>query len=127
MAGLADRFADALRTLEESRDPEPLVDLYAAGARVGNIVHPEQYDGRTGARSFWTSYRDQFEDVRSSFRLSVEDDTGGVLEWESEVTIAGHRVQYRGATVLEFVDGAITRSCTYFDPTALRRQQSFAD
>lgn len=38
MAGMAQSFAEALRRSEETRDPEPLVRLFAEGCELRNLA-----------------------------------------------------------------------------------------
>jgi ketosteroid isomerase-like protein len=112
-------FAEALQACERTGDVDELVALYEEDCTSGNVLRPDEYRGRDGARDFWRRYRAQFDDVASTFRVVAGDDRGGVLEWETTGTVNGEPVEYRGATVLEVRNGAITRSCAYFDPTAL--------
>ena len=119
---LAQRFADALLVLEHSASTEQLVELYADGCAVGNVVSGESHHGRDGAASFWSAYRDQFDTVTSTYRLVAGDDNGAVLEWETSATANDRQVDYRGATVLQFDGDRIARSMAYFDPAALGRQ-----
>lgn len=119
---LAQRFADALLVLEHSGSTEQLVKLYADDCAVGNVVTGESHHGRDGAASFWSAYRDQFDNVASTYRLVAGDDNGAVLEWETSATSNDREVAYRGATVLQFDDDRITRSMAYYDPAALGRQ-----
>ncbi|WP_420452160.1 nuclear transport factor 2 family protein [Ilumatobacter sp.] len=119
---ITERFRDALRSLEESSSTDDLVDLYASGCSVGNVVDGEAFSGHDGVREFWTIYREQFDEVSSEFAVIAGDDSGGVLEWTTTGTSNGHEVSYRGATVLEVADGEITRSMAYYDPADLGRQ-----
>ncbi len=119
---LADRFADALRELEDSGATDALVDLYAQKCTTGNIVRPESHDGHEGVAEFWSTYREQFDDVHSDFAVISGDEGGAVLEWTTTGTSAGSDVTYRGATVLEIVNDEIVRSMAYYDPAALGRQ-----
>jgi len=66
---VAERFIEALGRLEAGRESESIVRLFAADAEVGNVVSPEKFRGREGAREFWgAKYRDTFGEVRSTFR-----------------------------------------------------------
>lgn len=113
---LAEGFRDALRELEESSSTDALIELYADDCTLGNVVDGENFSGADGVREFWSTYRDQFGDVRSEFAVVAGDDTGAVLEWTTTGTINGSDVRYRGATVLEISNGMIVRSMAYFDP-----------
>jgi ketosteroid isomerase-like protein len=117
---LAQRFIDALHTLESDRTADALADLYADGAVAGNTATTRTYDGPDGAREFWSGYRDAFGDIRSEFRNVVAGDGAAALEWTSTGTLpGGDEVSYEGVTVLELDGDRITRSTAYFDPRAI--------
>lgn len=117
---LTQRFIDALQKLESDGDPGDLVDLYGADAVCGNIATETTYDGPDGARDFWSGYRSTFSEIRSEFRDVVSSDGAAALEWVTTAKLSGgDPVEYEGVTVLEFGDGAITRSTAYFDPRAI--------
>lgn len=65
---VAERFVEALRTLEEERDVEPLVEIHAEDCEVGNVSVPGTFTGHEGLRKFWSSYRRTFGEMGSSFR-----------------------------------------------------------
>jgi ketosteroid isomerase-like protein len=120
---LVERFIAALETLEQQRDVEPLADLYAAEAEVGNVVTPHEFTGPDGARDFWTRYREAFGEVRSSFRNIIVAEGRAALEWTSEGTNAdGTPFTYGGVSILEMDGDAITRFRAYFNPSDLGRQ-----
>ncbi len=120
---LSQRFIDALTVLESSRDPEPLVSLFAADAEVGNVIAPEKFHGTEGARDFWTKYRDTFQTLQSTFRNQVEQGDRIVLEWSTQGTSAqGAPIEYDGVSLLELENGKVSRFRAYFDPAALGRQ-----
>jgi ketosteroid isomerase-like protein len=122
-ADLVERFIAALETLEQQRDVEPLADLYAAEAEVGNVVTPHEFTGPDGARDFWTRYREAFGEVRSSFRNIIVAEGRAALEWTSEGTNAdGTPFTYDGVSILELDGDAITRFRAYFNPSDLGRQ-----
>ena len=120
---LANTFIDALRTLEDSKDAGPLAALYADGAKIGNVIAPDQFDGPDGARQFWTEYRGTFAQVHSEFRNVLAAEGRAALEWTTDGTSSeGKSLHYAGVTILEFSGDQITRSSAYFDPGALGRQ-----
>ena len=121
-AGVAQRFVEALRTLEREGDPTALADLYAEKSRSGNVQHPDGFRGPDGARQFWLTYRSTFGEVRSEFRTVVASDDAVALEWTTEGTVGGRPVRYDGVTVLDLVGGQIARSCAYYDATRLGRE-----
>lgn len=119
MDGLAARFVDALRQLEGDGDVGPLADLYAADSVAGNVLRVDAFSGPDGAREFWTKYREQFGEIASTFDNVIDADGAIALEWSSTGTMQDREVTYRGVTIIEATDDRITRSCAYFDPTAL--------
>ena len=120
----ANKFIEALGRLEADRDLEPIVRLFAPACEVGNVVSPEKFRGREGAREFWgAKYRDTFGEVRSTFRNVFASENGAVLEWTTEGTANdGTPVSYDGVSILEIDGEQITRFRAYFDAGDLRRQ-----
>lgn len=116
----AQQFMDALRTLEESGDAEPIANLYAPDAVVANPLG-EHRGGPDAARKFWTTYRGTFDSIRSEFRETLEQDGVAMLEWTSTASIDGAEVVYGGVSVLTFGDGGITAFRSYFDPAKISR------
>ena len=122
-ANIAEQFIEALRALEETRELEAIVALYAEESEVGNINAPEKFTGPEGARVFWTKYRETFGEVRSTFRNRIITDKRAALEWTTEGTTAnGAPVNYQGVSILEIEGDHIKRFRAYFDPEALGRQ-----
>lgn len=120
---LARQFIDALLRLERDRQLDDLVGLYREDAVIGNVLEPSPLEGPRGARSFWSMYRDTFQEVHSSFRCILSTEGGAALEWTSKGTSRqGQPFSYDGMTLLEFQDGKIARSWAYFDPSALGSQ-----
>ncbi len=120
---VVEKFIEALLALEESRDVEKIVALYAESAEVGNIVAPEKFHGQSGAREFWTKYRDTFGEVRSTFRNRIMTDTRAALEWTTEGTSSGgEQINYEGVSILEIEADTITRFRAYFNAGALGQQ-----
>jgi ketosteroid isomerase-like protein len=120
----AEKFIEALGRLEADRDLETITALFADGCEVGNVVSPEKFQGRDGAREFWgAKYRDTFGEVRSTFRNVFATDTRAALEWTTEGTASdGTPVRYDGVSILETDGALITRFRAYFDAGRLGRQ-----
>ena len=119
----ANKFIEALRTLEVDKDVEPLAALYAEGASVGNVIAPDRFHGPEGARQFWMEYRGTFDRAESKFRNVIASEGRAALEWTTEGTsFEGAPFGYAGVTILEVEAGHVTRSSAYFDPSALGRQ-----
>ncbi len=122
-AQTAHAFIDALHTLEDGSDAEPLAALYAPASALGNIHAPDGFHGPDGARQFWTEYRGTFQSLHSEFRNVIATDTRAALEWTTTgEAFDGKPFQYSGVTILETEGEMVTRSCAYFDPAALGRQ-----
>ena len=121
---LAERFIEALGRLEAERDLETISALFSDESEIGNVVSPEKFHGREGARDFWGSkYRDTFGEVRSTFRNVFATETRAALEWTTEGTAHdGTPVRYDGVSILETDGERVTRFCAYFDAGALGRQ-----
>ncbi len=120
---VAEKFIEALKALEESRDLEQIVALHAESADVGNVVAPEKFHGRDGAREFWTKYRDTFGEVNSTFRNRIITENRAALEWTTEGTSSGGEpINYEGVSILEIEGEQITRFRAYFNAGALGQQ-----
>ena len=120
---IAERFIEALRSLERERNVEPLVALYTPEAAVGNVLAPDGFQGTDGARQFWTEYRGTFGDAESEFRNVIVGNGCAGLEWMTSGTgLNGEALQYSGVTILETSGERVSRSCAYFDAKSLGRQ-----
>ncbi len=120
---VAQGFIDALYKLELERDVEPIVNTYAENAVVGNVIVPEKFKGRDGARQFWSEYRETFGDMKSEFRNIIASEGRAALEWTTKGTDQqGDPLQYDGVSILEIAGDKITRFRAYFDPSNLGRQ-----
>src|SRR5919205_2695399 len=121
---VAKRFVEALGRLEAGRELEAMVGLFTEDAEVGNVVSPEKFRGREGAREFWgAKYRDTFGEVRSTFRNVFAAGDRAALEWTTEGTANdGTPVSYDGVSIIETDGERITRFRAYFDAGELGRQ-----
>jgi len=121
--GWAARFKQALQQTEETRDVRHIASLFAEGARLTNLGGDHGND----ANVFWQTYLDQFSDIRSEFTNEITSDGGAALEWQSKGTLAdGRAVDYRGVSVIEFEDDAVTSFRTYYDSAELVRVKATA-
>lgn len=122
---MAHRFEQALHTLEDTRDVEPMAALFTDDADVSNPLVKHEGEGKQGARDFWTKYRASFDEIKSTFRHVVthEQEGAGFLEWISEGSMAGQPVRYGGVSVIDFSGDKVTAFRTYFDPTQLKHAQ----
>ncbi len=121
---LVEKFIEALGRLEAERDLEAITSLFAERSETGNVVSPEKFEGREGAREFWgAKYRDTFGEVRSTFRNVFAAGERVALEWTTEGTANdGAPLKYDGVSIIETDGERITRFCAYFDAGALGRQ-----
>ena len=116
----AQDFADALQRLEQDGDVDAFVELFADDVA---LIRPEPGnggEGPDGARTFWTDYLGQFEQIRSTFSRVEQDGALGELEWVGEGALrTGRSVSYAGVSLLTFDDaGKVTRFATYYDTAA---------
>lgn len=120
MPGMAQTFADTLQRIEETRDPEPLVALFADAAELHNLAFGEA--GLEGARRFWQTYLDQFDSIRSEFSHLIEHDGQAALVWTSTGALkGGHPITYRGVSILEVEGDKVRRFETVYDSAAFVR------
>ncbi|MCK8778763.1 nuclear transport factor 2 family protein [Rhizobium sp. NTR19] len=125
MPDLSKTFIDALGRLETARDVETIASLFADNAEVSNPLVTYQDGGADAAKTFWSQYRDAFDEIRSEFRTVTEKDGLSFLEWTSKGSIDGKGFDYEGVSILEGDGDRITSFRTYFDtrhlPTARTR------
>ena len=118
----AKKFIDALGKLEAERDLDTICALFADDCDIANVI-TEDNDRQTGAREFWQSYRDNFADVKSTFRNEIIADNRAALEWDTTGTSSeGNEFEYDGVSILEIEEDKITRFRAFFDPSKLGRQ-----
>jgi ketosteroid isomerase-like protein len=109
-------FAGALQELDESGDPSELVALFAEGATLSRL---DARGDRDDPEAFWREYREQFDELSTTFTHSTEADGRYALEWVSKGTLAtGRPVEYRGVTVVEYDGDKVSALRTYYDTAA---------
>ena len=123
MDDLTQRFVAALDELHHDREVDALVELFGDDATLDKAGMPRGAGGKDGARTFWTQYRDVFDDIEASFRHVVRQNDGGndvsFLEWTSEGTLKdGTDFSYTGVSILESHGGEINAFRTYYDTAA---------
>lgn len=117
------QFINALRRLETANEIDSIVELFAVGCQLGNVVSPRTFEGLDGARSFWQIYRKTLGEVTSEFRNVIEAGDRVALEWTTIGTSPeGKRIDYDGVSILEIEGGRITRFWAYFDPAKLGQE-----
>ncbi len=117
MQTFGETFKSTLQQIEQSRDPEALVALFAEDSELINLALTEPMRGLDGARKFWSNYLSAFEAIQSTFHHTTETDKTAVLEWVSEGTMAttGQPFNYRGVSVVEHDGAKVHRFRTYYD------------
>jgi len=117
---LAKKFIDALHKLEADRDLETIVGLFDENAKVGNVVM-QNHD--MNPREFWQNYRNNFDEIESTFRNEIVTENTAALEWTSEGKSSdGNEFKYDGVSILEINGDKISRFHAYFDPNNLGHQ-----
>ena len=110
--GLPARFKEALQQTEQSRDPSAVASLFKNGASLTNLGGDHGND----ATKFWQIYLDQFSEIRSEFTGEITSDSSAALEWQSRGKLSdGRPVDYRGVSLIEFDNDAVTSFRTYYD------------
>ena len=119
-------FAARLRKFEQDSDPSNLVELFADDAITQRFDARGERKGEV--QQFWTEYRGQFDEVRTSFYNVIEGQDEFALGWTSEGTLSnGRPLHYRGVTCLGYEGDTIAWLRTYYDsavfapPTAEQR------
>ncbi|MCA1625784.1 MAG: nuclear transport factor 2 family protein [Acidobacteria bacterium] len=119
----AKKFIDALHKLEAERDLETIVGLFGEDCEINNVVTVDNDNQKTDARKFWQAYRDNFGEVKSTFRNEIITENRAALEWTTTGTSSeGNQFEYEGVSILEIDGERITRFFAYFDPNKLGRQ-----
>jgi hypothetical protein len=124
-ASRAQRFADALTSLESSGEPDDLLAQFGEGAELSR-PEADRGDAGSDAAGFWEAYRAQFEDITTTFSSVDEAGDLGVLEWSSTGTLStGRGIDYRGVSLLHFgEDDTVSRFATYYDTAAFLEPRS---
>jgi ketosteroid isomerase-like protein len=112
-------FADALLAYESGGDVADLAALFSDGAE---LRRPEAtgLDDPGDPEGFWTSYRNQFNEISTEFGQVQEGQDHAALEWSSSGSLTtGRSITYRGVSLLHLDDaGKIDRFATYYDTAA---------
>lgn len=109
-------FVAALRRFEQDSDPAPLAALFADGATATRL---DSRGDRTDVSAFWQEYRDQFQDLTTTFFDAVEGEDQCALEWSTSATLReGRDIEYLGVTVIDLDGDEIVRLRTYYDSAA---------
>jgi ketosteroid isomerase-like protein len=85
----------------------------------------EAGDQGQGARHFWQTYLDQFDEIRSEFSHLIEADGQAALVWTSKGALKGGRpIAYRGVSIVEHDGGKVHRFETVYDSAAFLREKA---
>lgn len=123
MSTLTQSFMAALQETERSKDPAPLVALFAGNATLSNLT-ARTWQGQDGAREFWEAYLHNFEQIRSDFTHHSDDGHTGVMEWKADGHLpGGHPISYRGVSVIEYDGGLVQAFRTYYDSAAFVKSE----
>lgn len=115
MPGLPQTFIDALHRLEYDGDVEAITALFSDNAEITNPLVQHRDGGVPAAKTFWSQYREAFDEIASDFRTVKDADGVSFLEWKSHGSIDGKPFDYEGVSVLESDGDKITAFRTYFD------------
>lgn len=124
MDTLTQTFMQALQITEETRDPAPLVALFAEGSTLRNL-NTQTWDGVDGAQAFWEAYLQNFDSIRSEFTHHTDDGHTGLMEWEASGKLAGgHDLNYRGVSIIEHDGQKVQAFRTYYDSAAFVKPET---
>ena len=115
MANLAEKFKDALQTLEKEKSLDAITGFFSDDATLERLTD-ESFEGSEGVERFWQEYLDSFQTQATTFRATHETDDAAVLEWVSEGELPnGTPFAYKGVSVLEHDSDKIQAFRTYYD------------
>ncbi|MCU0548582.1 MAG: nuclear transport factor 2 family protein [Leptolyngbya sp. Prado105] len=113
---LAERFMQTLQQIEETKNVDPLVALFAEDADLSNLVMHQPIQGHKMIQQFWQNYLSVFDQIHSRFTYTSEGNGTITLEWVSEGTLSsGEPFSYRGVSILETQNGKVQHFRTYYD------------
>jgi ketosteroid isomerase-like protein len=110
----ARRFVAGLRRFEQEGDTAAFAELFAPDAITQRFDARGERQGEVEA--FWKEYRDQFQEIRTTFYNAIEGQDEVALEWSSNAVMAdGRPLEYRGVTAIGFDGDTIVWLRTYYD------------
>jgi len=116
-------FLEALRTLEQDGDVEPIAATFGSSCEIGTPLRREKLYGPKSARQFWLDYRGAFQRIDSTIHNIVMGDYGAAIEWTAEaVAVTGKPLHFHGITVIDVDGGKISRMRAYFEAEAVSGQ-----
>ena len=115
---IAEKFMDALQTIEKENEVDALVNLFSDKAELTRLTH-KTYEGKDEAQQFWREYLEPFDEVSTEFFKVSEEDVTVVLEWQSKGKLAnGHDINYKGVSSFDTEGDEVVRFRTYYDSAA---------
>src|ERR671935_3158054 len=100
----AHRWADTWRDSWVARDGEPIIALYAEGARYATAPFREPQIGPEGARAYVVPVLAEESDVRAWFSEPIVDGDRAAVSWWASFLEEGVEVTYAGTSILRFND-----------------------
>jgi steroid delta-isomerase-like uncharacterized protein len=132
-----ERLLDGWASAWSSKDVAKLLALFTEDAVYEDVTFGEVNQGSQELRKFATGVFDAFADLTFELksRFVSADGRRGALEWlwrgrQTEdlpgLPATGKPFEVRGASVVEFRDGKISRNADYWDLTTYLRQVGLA-
>lgn len=121
VAAAARRWAEVWTRCWPAQDPEPIVALYAEGAKYRALAFREPDLGLSGVHRYLTENFEVEEGVECWFGEPLVDGNRATVEWWASWTENGEPVTLAGATVLRFDDdGQVVDHRDYWNQQARR-------
>jgi hypothetical protein len=115
-----EQFTLALAAVEARAEFDGMVSLFRDDASLSRADRPDVLRGAEGARQFWSSYRSAFVTVHTELGDATLAPGVITMPWTSQArTLDGADVKWRGISVIEYVDGKISRLQVLFDPAQI--------
>lgn len=112
----AERFMQALKTIEKENSIEAIRLLFSDEAELQRLSKDTTYKGKEGVERFWHEYLNSFRTLETTFHNVIEGSGTVVLEWESSGELPnGKPLNYSGVSVLELQGDKVERFRTYYD------------
>ena len=118
---VASRFVKALHEAEQTKNAEPVANLFQSNANLERVGNHKQDQEDPSAVGFWSRYLEPFEEIESQFQYVTEVDDRIVLEWESKGKLKdGKPIRYAGVSVVDFdkKEDKFKSFRTYYDSAA---------
>ena len=128
-----ERILDQWATAWSSNDSERLLPLFTDNIVYEDVTFGAVNQGKTALRDFATATFGAFEDLKFELksRMVAADGKSGAMEWVwrgrqtkdfPSLSATNKPFEVRGATVVEFSDGKISRNSDYWDLATYMKQ-----